>query len=171
MEYQAPSRLRSRCGAGILLLAAAVPFHAHADAAAEEFQPQVWISPGIYSLHFDSSKHLRDDNTGLSAEVVLAKDHALVGGTYINSNRARTHYGAYEWRPLHWQIAGLDVGAGVAVGAFDGYPNYRNGGWFVAPLPLLAIEGSRFGVNLSVIPTIKNRLDGAFAIQVKLRVW
>jgi hypothetical protein len=95
----------------------------------------------------------------------------VIGGTYINSNRARTHYGAYEWRPLHWQIAGLDVGAGVAVGAFDGYPNYRNGGWFVAPLPLLAIEGTRFGVNLSVIPTIKNRLDGALAIQVKLRVW
>jgi hypothetical protein len=145
--------------------------HAHADAVAEEFPPQVWISPGIYSLHFDSSKHLRNDNTGLSAEVVLAADHAVIGGTYINSNRARTHYGAYEWRPLHWQIAGLDVGAGVAVGAFDGYPNYRNGGWFVAPLPLLAIEGTRFGVNLSVIPTIKNRLDGALAIQVKLRVW
>ena len=83
----------------------------------------------------------------------------------------RTRYGAYQWRPLHWRVAGLDVGAGVALGAFDGYPNYRHGGWFVAPLPVLAIEGTRFGVNLSVIPTIRNRLDGALAVQVKLRVW
>ena len=59
----------------------------------------------------------------------------------------------------------------VALGAFDGYPNYRNGGWFVAPLPVVAIEGGRFGVNLSLIPTIRNRLDGALSIQVKLRVW
>ena len=72
---------------------------------------------------------------------------------------------------LHWQVAGLHVSAGVALGAFDGYPNYRNGGWFVAPLPVLAIEGRYFGVNLSVIPTIRDRLDGALAVQFKLRVW
>ncbi len=47
----------------------------------------------------------------------------------------------------------------------------RNGGWFVAPVPVLAIEGKRLGVNLSVIPNYKDRLHGAFAMQVKLRVW
>ena len=165
------SRSRNRWCGCVLFFAALVPVGAHADAAAEEFSPRVWISPGIYSQHFDRSKHLRNDNPGLSVEVALARDHALIGGSYINSNRARTHYGAYEWRPLHWRVAGLDVGAGVALGAFDGYPNYRNGGWFVAPLPVLAVEGRRFGVNLSVIPTIRNRLDGALAVQVKLRVW
>lgn len=158
------------CG-WVLVFAAFVPVGAQADDAPEKFQPTVWISPGIYSQHFDRSKNLRNDNPGLSVEVALARDHALLGGSYINSNRARTRFGAYEWRPLHWQVAGLDVSAGVALGAFDGYPNYRNGGWFVAPLPVLAIEGRHFGVNLSVLPTIRNRLDGALAIQVKLRVW
>lgn len=158
-------------GAAVLFLAAFVAFGARAQDAPAIFSPQVWISPGIYSLHFDKSKHLRNDNPGLGVELALARDHTLLGGTYINSNRARTRYGAYEWRPLHWQIAGFDVGAGVALGAFDGYPNYRQGGWFVAPLPILTIEGARFGVNLSVIPTIRNRLDGALAVQVKLRVW
>ena len=165
------SALRNHWRDCVLLFAALLPIGAHADPASEEFSPQIWISPGIYSQHFDSSKHLRNDNTGLSAEFAVAKDHALIGGSYINSNRARTHYGAYEWRPLHWQVAGLDVGAGVALGAFDGYPNYRNGGWFVAPLPLLSVEGRYVGVNLSVIPTIRNRLDGALAVQIKLRVW
>lgn len=155
----------------VLIFAALSPVGAHAEPASDEFPPRIWISPGIYSQHFDRSKHLRNNNTGLSAEVAIARNHALMGGSYINSNRARTHYGAYEWRPLHWQVAGLDVGAGVALGAFDGYPNYRNGGWFVAPLPLLSIESRYVGVNLSVIPTIRNRLDGALAIQIKLRVW
>lgn len=154
-----------------LLFAALAPFGARAEDASAQSWPRVWISPGIYSQHFDSSKGLRNDNPGLGVEAMLARDHALLAGTYINSNRGRTHYGAYEWRPLHWQVAGLDVDAGIALGAFDGYPNYRNGGWFVAPLPLLAIEGRRFGVNLSVIPTIRNRLDGALAVQFKLRVW
>lgn len=155
----------------VLLFAVFFPVGAYAQAPPANFSPQVWISPGIYSSHFDKSKHLRNDNPGLGVEVALAGDHTLLGGSYINSNRARTRYGAYEWRPLHWRIAGLDVGAGVALGAFDGYPNYRNGGWFVAPLPMLTIEGGRFGVNLSVIPTIRNRLDGAVAVQVKLRAW
>jgi hypothetical protein len=144
---------------------------AQADAAPEESWPQVWLNPGIYSQHFDSSKGLRNNNIGFGAEVMLADDHELMAGSFINSNRARTHYAAYEWRPLHWQFFGLNVGAGIAVGAFDGYPNYRNGAWFVAPLPMLAVEGKRFGANISIIPTVANRFDGAIAVQIKMRVW
>lgn len=144
---------------------------AQAGVTPEESLPQVWLNPGIYSQHFDSSKGLRNNNIGFGAEVLLANDHVLMAGSFINSNRARTHFGAYEWRPLHWQLAGFNVGAGIAVGAFDGYPNYRNGAWFVAPLPMLAIEGKTFGANISLIPTVANRFDGALAVQIKMRVW
>jgi hypothetical protein len=148
----------------ILLVALCVAIDAQAD-------PQVWVNPGIYSLHFDRDKDLRDDNIGLGVELVMAPEHAASAGTFINSNRARSRYLAYAWRPLRWELRGVDVALGVVAGAFDGYPNYRDGGWFVAPLPLLAVEGRRLGVNLSVIPTIRDRLDGALAIQLKLRVW
>jgi hypothetical protein len=148
----------------ILLLALCVAIDAQAD-------PQVWINPGIYSLHFDRDKDLRDDNIGLGVELVLAPEHAVSAGTFINSNRERSRYVAYAWRPLRWELRGVDVALGVVAGAFHGYPNYRDGGWFLAPLPLLAVEGRRLGLNLSVIPTIRNRLDGAIAIQLKLRVW
>jgi len=141
------------------------------NAVSEETTPAVWINPGVYALHFDRSKNLRNENLGLGVEMLVTPDHAISAGIYSNSNRATTRFGAYAWRPLHWKLAGLDVSAGVAIGAFDGYPNYRRGGWFVAPLPLLAIEGRRLGVNLSVIPTIRGRLDGALAVQLKLRVW
>ena len=168
----AAGKSRKRLRALVLLGSVLYVAAAQADGSPpQETWPQVWLNPGIYSQHFDTSKHLRNNNIGFGAEVALTRDHLLMAGSFINSNRARTHYAAYQWRPLHWQFAGVQVGAGIAVGAFDGYPNYRNGGWFVAPLPLLSIEGRRLGANIALIPTIANRFDGALAVQIKLRVW
>lgn len=150
---------------------AAVNADAKADDAPTGAPISVWLSPGIYSRHFDRSKNFREDNVGPGIEVSLAQDHMLMAGSFINSIRARTHYAAYQWRPLHWQIAGAKVSAGVAAGVFDGYPHYHNGGVFAAALPLLAVEGDRLGVNLSIVPTIRDRLAGAFAIQFELRAW
>ena len=138
---------------------------------ADDTSLQVWLNPGIYSQHFDSSKGLRNGNIGFGAEVKVAVDHGLMAGTFINSNNHRTRYGAYQWLPWHWQWKGVQISSGVVVGAFDGYPNYRNGAWFVAPVPVLAIEGATMGVNLTLIPTVANRFDGALALQFKLRVW
>jgi len=135
------------------------------------FSTQGWLNPGTFSYHFDRNKDLREGNIGIGAELTLAENHALMAGSFINSNRRRSRYGAYQWRPLHWQAAGIKVHAGIALGGFDGYPNYRNGAWFAAAIPMLAVEGERLGVNFFVVPTIANRLDGAVAVQVKLRVW
>ena len=142
-----------------------------AEARAAEFSPQVWLNPGMYSFHFNRNAGHRDNNFGIGAEVLLTDDHALMAGSFINSDRQRSHYGLYEWRPLHWQVSAVKLSAGIAAAAFDGYPRYKNGGWFAVPLPLLAVEGERFGVNLALIPNIPNRLNGALAIQIKLRVW
>ncbi|MBC7803862.1 MAG: hypothetical protein H7Y16_08315 [Candidatus Parcubacteria bacterium] len=139
--------------------------------AADPSVPQVWLNPGVFSYHFDRNKDLREDNTGVGVEVVMHDDHSLQAGTIINSDRQRSRYAAYHWRPLHWDVAGFRVSAGLALGAFDGYPRYRDGGWFIAPLPIVAVEGKRFGANIAVIPTLGNRLNGAVAVQFKLRVW
>jgi hypothetical protein len=158
----------------IALSIAIAAFAAGVTQAAEDSankQLQVWLNPGIYSQHFDSNKGLRNSNIGFGAEVKLADDHRVMAGTFINSNDRRSRYAGYQWLPLHWEWKGLQLGTGVVVSAFDGYPNYRNGGWFVAPVPVLAIEGTTFGVNLTLIPTVKNRFDGALAIQFKMRVW
>ena len=47
----------------------------------------------------------------------------------------------------------------------------NDGGWFVAPLPVVAVEGKRLGANFSLIPKYGDRLHAALAIQIKLRVW
>lgn len=138
---------------------------------ATDHEPRLWINAGVLSWHFDRAKDLREDNIGLGVEAVLRRDHAVMAGTFINSNRRRTRYAGYLWRPLHWKAAGADVTAGVAAGGFDGYPGYRNGGWFLAALPVVAIEGRRLGMNIYVVPTIRNRLDGALAFQFKASFW
>lgn len=140
-------------------------------AAEPGFQTQVWINPGFYSYHFDRDKDLRENNTGLGVEALLAPDHGLMAGTFMNSRDERSYYAAYLWRPLHWRPGDTHISAGIAIAAIDGYPTYRDGGWFLSLLPLLSIEYRRIGVNFSIIPTIKDRIDGAVAVQIKLRVW
>jgi hypothetical protein len=132
---------------------------------------RLWLNPGFFSYHFDRSKNLREDNWGVGVEAVLAPDHAVMAGNYINSDGERSRYAAYQWRPLHWRPYDIDVSAGIALGAFDGYPKVNDGGWWVAPLPLLAIEGRRLGANFSIVPTINDKLHGAVVLQIKLRVW
>ena len=132
---------------------------------------QVWLNPGFFSWHFNRSLDLREDNWGIGVEVAFAPDHAVMAGNFINSDNDRSNYAAYLWRPLHWRPYGIDVHAGIALGAFDGYQRVNSGGWFVAPLPLLAAEGRYLGLNLTIVPTIEDKLNGAVVIQVKLRVW
>jgi hypothetical protein len=142
-----------------------------ACAAESESSPQVWLNAGFLSWHFERDEDLRGDNWGVGVEVVLKPDHGVMAGSFINSDGDRSHYGAYLWRPLHWRPYGIDVSAGVALAAFDGYQNVNNGGWFVAPLPLLAVEGRRLGANFTIVPTISDKVHGAIVIQLKLRVW
>ena len=101
---------------------------------------------------------------------IRGEDNAETPQVSPDSISLHPSYGNYQWRALHWQLSGIDVNAGIPVAAFDGYPRMRDGGWFVVPLPLLSIEGRYLGANLTVVPTIGDRLHGAIAVQFKLRV-
>lgn len=168
-----PCIARLRKAGWLSLIAGATAFSGNIFAQTDPAQPspQVWLNAGSYSYHFDRDKDFRENNTGFGAEVWFTGDHALMGGTFINSDGARSHYAAYQWRPLHWQVAAVKIGAGITLGAFDGYPRYRNGGWFPAVLPALSAEYKLVGINLFLVPTIPDRLDGALSIQFKLRIW
>ena len=138
--------------------------------AASEDYPQVWLNPGFLSYHADRETDFRENNVGLGVEAVLAPDHGFFAGNFINSQNFRSRYAMYQWRPLHWQPYGVNTSAGLIAGAIDGYPDYRDGGWYLGALPMLFFEGKRFGLNFTVVParTADNRL---VAIQLKLRVW
>lgn len=134
-------------------------------------QHDLWVNLGIYSHHFDQTKNLRDNNHGFGIEYSSDPAHIMMLGAFKNSNDSNTHYIAYQWRKMKWEAQGIQVYGGILVGAFDGYPNYRNGGWFLAPLPVLSLEGKRIGINISLIPKLNQRTDGALAFQLKYRVF
>jgi hypothetical protein len=153
------------------ILSATAPCSAAAQSEDNAFATQVWVNPGIYSYHFDRDKDFRSDNVGFGVEVALKPEHRALAGSFINSDYTRTRYVAWNWRPLNWKPGGVDVSAGIIAGAFDGYPRYRNGAWFAAAMPVVSVEGERFGVNVSILPNIPNRISGAVAVQFKLRAW
>ena len=93
--------LRSLAALGLALVVG------QAAAAGDPELPQVWLNAGLHSYHFNRNKDYREQNWGLGAEVLLAPDRAVLVGTYLNSENARSHCIGYEWRPWHWQPAGL----------------------------------------------------------------
>lgn len=109
-----PRRLRQSL---VLVCATLLGADVRAEAAPAESSPRVWLNPGIYSRHFNRDTDYRENNIGLGAEILLTDDHALMAASFLNSDRQRSQYGLYEWRPLHWRVSAVKVSAGVAVGA------------------------------------------------------
>ena len=126
---------------------------------------QVWINPGFYSLHFDRNKGLEDFNPGIGIEWPIDKTFSLTAGAFRNSDRKHSNYAGLYVMPFEFH--GVKLGA--VVGGFDGYPNTNNGGWFAALIPTAAIEGKHWGLNIAIVPSIKNRLYGAISFQLKYR--
>jgi hypothetical protein len=126
---------------------------------------RLWLNAGLYSAHFDRSKDLRDANPGLGLEYRLHRDWSLTAGHFTNSDSARSSYlGAY-WQPWTWAGARW----GVVAGAFNGYPKAYDGGWFPALIPVASWERGHLGLNVALVPPLKDRLYGALSFQLKLR--
>jgi hypothetical protein len=135
-------------------------------AAAPAAWADVWVNPGFYSHHFDKSKDLNNNNHGFGVEATISKTYSLTAGVFENSNRATSHYiGAYV---MPFQMGAFKAGA--AVGAFDGYPKMREGGWFPAAIPTMAFEGHRVGLNISYTPKIGDKVSSALSFQVKFNI-
>lgn len=135
-------------------------------AKAEFDASRLWLNAGFYSAHFDTDKGLRNANPGLGFEYKLDNTWSATAGRFINSDNAHSHYlGAY-FQP--WTVAGIKLG--VVGGAFNGYPKAFHGGWFPAVIPVASWEGPRFGLNVALVPPLKDRLYGAVSFQLKVRL-
>lgn len=167
MLFGVPPTFR-RSAVVLASLIATVMTASPAAGAEQAADVSVWLSPGFLSHHFDRSAGFREDNIGIGVEVDLPRRQAMVqAGSFINSDRLRSHYAGGAWSP----IALGPLRLGVYAGAFDGYRLMRNGGWFLAALPMLSYRGDRIGGNLTVIPNYGDKLHGAIVGQILLRVW
>lgn len=127
---------------------------------------ELWINPGFYSYHFDRERNLNDRNPGLGMEYRLSTVTAVTAGRFYNSDRQYSNYAGVYYQPL----AIGPVRLGAVVGGFSGYPKMRDGGWFLAAIPVLSFEYQRVGANIAVIPRHKDRLHGALSVQLKFKL-
>lgn len=163
-----PARFLLSHARPLLLLALSLPLAAtavRAEEAAPADKPEIWINVGGFSRHFDRDPKYNENNFGFGLEWRRSPELAVMAGVYDNSVGKPSQYAAINWQP--WQIGPVKLGA--AFGLLNGYPAMERGGTFFAALPMASIEGRRFGVNLGLIPSIKN-IDGAVLIQFKLRI-
>ena len=128
---------------------------------------ELWLATGFATYHFQSDKDLNGQNPGVGIEYRFSDEAAVTAGRFYNSDREHSKYVGVYYQP--WTYRGVKLGA--VVGAFDGYPNMRDGGWFPAVIPAATYEYKRVGVNLAVIPTYKNRLHGGISLQLKFRLF
>ncbi len=150
----------------LLVCAACLPGVVRAEDAAPPPQDgAIWVNLGGFSHHMDQDKGYNENNVGMGVEYQLRPRVALMAGAFNNSLSRTTAYAAANWLPL--SLGGWKLGA--ALGVMNGYPGIARGGPFLAALPMATYEGTRFGVNLGVIPTL-NKVDGAFVIQLKVRL-
>jgi hypothetical protein len=127
----------------------------------------VWLNGGFYSYHFQRDKGLNDSNPGLGAEYRFSTVASVTAGRFYNSDRAYSNYIGVYYQP--WKVGPVRLGA--VLGAFDGYPKMRNGGWFPAAIPTASFEYQQVGVNVAIVPSYKDRLYGAISVQLKLKVF
>ena len=126
----------------------------------------VWISPGFYSIHFDRNSGLKDANAGFGVQWNVRPEWSLTAGRFSNSNSQHSNYAGVIYMPWSWG----PIRVGGVIAGFDGYPNMRNGGWFATVVPTIGIYGSHLAVNIGIIPELKDRVQGAIAFQLMLRV-
>jgi hypothetical protein len=134
--------------------------------AQAEFDTQrLWVNAGFYSAHFDTQKGLRNANPGIGVEYRIDPNWSATAGRFRNSNNADSSSVGVYYQP--WSYAGVKWGG--VVGAFNGYPNAFNGGWFPALIPTATLESGHWGLNVALVPPLKDRLYGAVSFQLKYR--
>lgn len=144
-----------------LLCASTAALTAHAEFDTS----RLWVNAGFYSAHFDTQKGLRNANPGIGLEYRIDPTWSITAGRFRNSNNADSSYAGVYYQP--WTFAGVKLGA--VVGAFNGYPNAYNGGWFPALIPTATLESGHWGLNVALVPPLKDRLYGAVSFQLKYR--
>lgn len=135
-------------------------------AAASPGSKSLWINPGLYSIHFQD-KGYNNDNWGVGLEYRYSDSQSIAVGGFNNSDSKTSHYLSWYWQPF--AIGPVKLGA--TFGALDGYPDYHDGGWFLAAIPAATYEGNRFGLNVLLVPSYKDKLHGALSFQLKYRLY
>jgi hypothetical protein len=128
---------------------------------------ELWINPGFYTYHFQSSNRFNNINLGWGGEYRYSTTSSFVLGKFHNSDWGKSDYIGWYWRPF--QIGSLSFGA--EIGAINGYPKMQNGSWFPMVVPVASFENKYMGANFVFVPSYNDQLHGGISIQFKLKVY
>lgn len=152
-----------------LAMLLAAPVHAGQASSAETDgrRSELWLASGFATYHFQSDQDLNGRNPGVGLEYRFTDAASVTAGRFYNSDRQHSKYAGMYYQPWSWH----GVRLGAVIGGFDGYPKMRDGGWFLALIPVATYEYKRVGVNLAVIPAYKDRLYGGISVQLKFKLF
>ena len=125
------------------------------------FAGKIYVAPGMNSYHFNRDAGYNNENWGLGFQYDPNNVYSANWGRFINSENDWSNYVTGTWYPLMYK----KIRVGILAGAFDGYKKEKNGGWFLAGMPIINYRQGRWGVNIAAVPSYKNRIHGAFIIQ------
>lgn len=138
-------------------------------------QGKLWVTSGFFSKHLSTDhapkRGYNETNSGIGVEYVVNDNWRIAGGTYKNSVYRDSRYLQAVWSPDATSInfTGGRLALGVAAGLIDGYPMLNHGKVSPALLPVASLEYKLVGVNLTYIPTVGSNIDGAVALQFKVK--
>lgn len=125
---------------------------------------EYWGVMTLGSYHVNPAEHYNENNLGLGVEY---RRDALIAtaGAYRNSAYKNSVYAMVGALPI--EVGPFKMGG--LVGIANGYPLMNNGGIVPAAAGIIALEGERAGVNLVIIPGIKEKTPLTIAVQVKVK--
>lgn len=130
---------------------------------------QTWLTASIASYHFERGDYC-ELNPGVGFEHRIRGELRFVAGGYQNSYCRASSYAGASWMPIGFG----ELRAGAALIAVSGYElelkrDAKKDRLIVAPLPTLAWEGRRHGVNLVLLPP-HDGFRGALGVVVKAKL-
>ena len=127
----------------------------------------VFISPAIFSYHFENKEKLNNDNYGIGLQFDLKKKLSINLGQFENSDYRNSNY----LTSSYYFVSVSDYKLGVLIGGFDGYPNENSGNFFLAALPIINYKKKYFQLNFSYVPNINNHLKSAAMVQILFPIY
>jgi hypothetical protein len=128
---------------------------------------ELWLNPGFYTYHSQSSTRFNSNNLGWGGEYRYSTHSSIVLGEFHNSDWGTSNYAGWYWRPF--RIGPISFGA--EIGAIDGYPKMQNGNWFPIVVPVASFENKYLGANFVFVPSYKDQLHGGVSLQFKVKVY
>lgn len=125
---------------------------------------ETWLTINVGSYHINAKKDYNQQNYGVGVEY-HNDDLIFMAGEYRNSSYKDSVYAMGGWMPLKLGV----VNAGATIGAVNGYPNINGGGFTLAVAGVVSAEWDKVGVNLIVLPKVKDKTPLTLGLQLKIK--